>query len=268
MVAAAYTVPMKPLAQFTEYGITGGVLLLNMFVFATLLKLRADITLPEAIAVWQQWAASVAPLSTPFADNKLLEPVLTTIIATLSVILIFCTGLLLDLAAPWFFTPLEILAFKHRLARKDNAWADEFMQTHQALIEEDYRRFVSDPLFSWRLPYLWLMQRARYARLHSFICSYLFFNAHGASLEQLQEHIRLWRTSRAVSTSMIFLGLALNYLHSGGDLAEHALIVLGIPVVLFALSALITYIIYTRLCMTLCALLYLSSRNETSKPAP
>lgn len=90
-----------------------------------------------------------------------------------------------------------------------------------------------------------IAQRARYTRLHSFICSYLSFN--GASQERLQEHIRLWRTSRAVSTSMIILGVALNYLHSGGDLAEQALIVLGIPIALFALSALITYTIYTRL---------------------
>ena len=253
---------MKPIAQLSEYGVTGGVLLLNLFIFATLLNLHADITFPETVKVWQHWTEALAPLSAPFVGNKLLEPLLSIIIATLSVILVFCTGLLLELAAPWFFTPLEMLAFKRRLARKDSLWADELMRAHHPLIEDDYRRFVNDPLFAWRLPQRLLQQRARYTRLHSFICSYLSFNAHGASQEQLQEQIRLWRTSRAVSTSMIFLGVALNYMHVGGDLAEHALIVLGIPVVLFAFSALTTYTIYSRLCMTLCSLLYLSSRSE------
>ncbi|MBI3776006.1 MAG: hypothetical protein HY273_10715 [Gammaproteobacteria bacterium] len=262
---------MKPIAALTEYGITGGVLLVNLFIFATLLNLQiahADITFPQAITLWQRWAQRFAELAAPFAGNKLLEPVLSTLIATLSVILIFCTGLLLELTAPLFFTLFEILAFKRWLARKDYAWVGELMQVHEALIENDYRRFVNDPPLVWWLPQRWLAQRARYTRLQSFIFSYLFFNARGTSLEQLQEQIRLWRTSRAVSTSMIILGIALTgYAQDGGNLAEHVLIVLGIPVALFAISALTTLTIYSRLCMTLCSLLYLSSRNETSKPA-
>jgi len=262
---------MKPIAQLSEYGITGGVLLLNLFVFATLLNLQIahlDITFPQAIALWQHWAERFAAIAAPFTGNKLLEPVLSTIIAALSVILIFCTGLLLDLTAPLFFTLFEILAFKRWLARKDYTWVGEFMQAHHDLIEEDYPRFVSDPPLAWWVPQRWLAQRARYTRLHSFICSYLFFNARGASMEQLQEQIRLWRTSRAVSASMIFLGVALTgYAQDGGNLGEHLLIVLGIPVVLFVVSALTTYTIYTRLCTTLCSLLYLTSRSETSKQA-
>jgi hypothetical protein len=261
---------MKPIAQLTDYGITGGVLLLNLFVFATLLHLQAhnlDITFPQAIQLWQQWAQHVATLGAPFVGNKLLEPMLGTIITTLSVIFIFCTGLLLELTAPLFFTLSEILAFKRWLARKDYAWVGELMLIHHNLIEEDYQRFVTDSPSVWWRPQRWLAQRARYTRLQSFIFSYLFFNARGAGLEQLQEQIRLWRTSRAVSASMIFLGVALTgFAQEGDSIAEHVLIVLTIPVVLFAVSALTTHTIYTRLCMTLCSLLYLSSRAETSKP--
>lgn len=262
---------MKPIAALTEYGITGGVLLVNLFIFATLLNLQiahADITFPQAIALWQRWAEHFGELAAPFAGNKLLEPVLSTLVATLSVILIFCTGLLLELTAPLFFALFEILAFKRWLARKDYAWVGDLMQVHETLLDSDYRRFINDPPRAWWLPQRWLAQRARYTRIQSFIFSYLFFNARGASLEQLQEQIRLWRTSRAVSTSMIILGIALTgYAQDGGNLAEHVYIALGMPVVLFAISALTTLTIYSRLCMTVCSLLYLSSRNETSKPA-
>lgn len=257
---------MKPVALLTEYGVTGSVLLLNLFIFATLLTLQIanlDITFPQALNLWQHWAERFAGVTAPFADNKLLEPVLSTIIATLSVILIFCTGLLLDLTAPLFFTLFEILAFKRWLARKDYAWVGELMQAHRSLVEDDYQHFINDRPLTWWLPRRWLAQRARYTRLHSFINTYLFFNAQGASLEQLQEQIRLWRTSRAVSASMIILGVALTgYARNGGNMGEHILIVLGIPAMLFAVSAITTYTIYTRLCMTLCSLLYLSSRTK------
>ncbi len=258
---------MKPVALLTEYGVTGGVFLLNLFIFATLLG-QHEITVPNTVAVWQHWAERFVAFAAPLANSNLLEPVLSTVIATLAVILIFCTGLLLELTAPWFFAPLEISAFKRWLARKDYAWVGKLMQLHHPLIEEEYTRFVNDPPSAWRSPQRLLAQRARYARLHSFIFSYLFYNARGANLEQLQEQIRLWRTSRAVSTSMIFLGIALTVYAPGDNFAAHVFIALGIPIALFAVSALITYTIYTRLCMTLCALLYLSSQTEISKPAP
>jgi len=261
---------MKPIAQLTEYGVTGGVLLVNLFVFATLLNLQIahlDITFPQAITLWQHWAERFASLAAPFVGNKLLEPVLSTIIATLSVILIFCTGLLLDLISPWFFTLFEILAFKRWLARKDYGWVSELMQTHRGLVDDDYQRFINDPPSAWWLPQRWLAQRARYTRLQSFIFAYLFFNARGASIEQLLEQNRLWRTSRSVSTSMIILGVALTgYAQDSGNITEHVMIVLVIPLMLFAVSSLTTLTIYTRLCMTQCSLLYLSSRDEMSKP--
>ena len=80
---------------------------------------------------------------------------------------------------------------------------------------------------------------------------------------------RMWRTSRAVSASMIFLGVALTlYAQKGGNIEEQILLVIVIPSVLFAVSALTTFTLHTRLCMTLCSLLYLSSRLEKSTQAP
>lgn len=262
---------MKPIAQLTEYGVTGGVFLLNLFIFATLLGLQIanqDITFPHAVALWQHWAERFVTHTAPFTGNKLLEPMVNTFLATLAVILIFCTGLLLELTAPWVFTLFEIVAFKRWLMRKDYAWLGELMQTHHHLIGEDYQRFINDPPWAWWPPQRWLAQRIRYTRLQSFIFSYLLFNARGASLEQLQEQTRLWRTSRAVSASMIFLGVALtSYAQGGGNIQEQILLVIVIPSVLFAVSAITTFTIHTRLCMTLCSLLYLSSRAETSTQA-
>lgn len=258
---------MKQITQLTDYGVTGGVLLLNLFIFATLLGLQMDhhdITFPQAIALWQHWAERFVTLSAPFIGNKLLEPMVSTFLTTLAVILIFCTGLLLELTAPWVFSVFEILAFKRWLLRKDYEWLSELMQRHHVLTGEDYQRFVNDPPWTLWPPQRWMTQRMRYTRLQSFIFAYLFFNAHGASVEQLQDQTRLWRTSRAISASMIFLGVALtSYAQDGGNIGEQILIVIGIPAVLFTVSALTTFTIHTRLCMTMCSLLYLSSRVET-----
>lgn len=260
---------MKPMVQLTDYGITGGVLLLNLFIFATLLGLQIaghDITFPQAVALWQHWAERFVTLSAPFIGNKLLEPMVSTFLATLAVILIFCTGLLLEMSAPWIFTLFEILTFKRWLLRKDYAWLGDLMQVHHPLIGEDYLHFINDPPWAFWPPQRWITQRTRYTRLQSFLFSYLFFNARGASLEQLQEQIRLWRTSRSVSASMIFLGVALTtYAQDGGNIGEQILIVIGIPALLFAASAITTSTIHTRLCMTMCSLLYLSSRADTAK---
>lgn len=259
---------MKPITQLTDYGITGGVFLVNLFIFATLLGLQIadqDIGFPQAIALWQHWAERFVTLSAPFIGNKLLEPMVSTFLATLAVILIFCTGLLLEMAAPWIFTLFEILAFKRWLLRKDYAWLAELMQVHHQLIGEDYQRFINDPPWAFWPPQHWIAQRLRYTRLQSFLFSYLFFNAPGASLEQFQEQIRLWRTSRSVSASMIFLGVALTtYAQDGGNISEQILLIIGIPTVLFTVSALTTSTIHTRLCMTMCSMLYLSSRADTA----
>ena len=258
---------MKPITQLTDYGVTGGVLLLNLFIFATLLGLQIahqDITFPQAIALWQHWAERFVTLSAPFIGNKLLEPMVSTFLATLAVILIFCTGLLLELTSPWVFTLFEILAFKRWLLRKDYVWLGNLMQVHHPLIGEDYQRFINDPPWALWPPQRWMTQRLRYTRLQSFIFAYLFFNARGASVEQLQDQTRLWRTSRAISASMIFLGVALtSYAQDGGNIGEQILIVIGIPALLFTVSALTTVTIHTRLCMTMCSLLYLSNRVET-----
>ena len=256
---------MKPIAALTEYGITGGVFLLNLFIFLTLLGLQIahqDITFPQAVLLWQHWAGRFIALTAPFTGSPLLEPMVSTFLATLAVVLVFCTGLLLEMTAPWVFTVFEILAFKRWLLRKEYAWMGELMHTHHDLIGEDYQRFIHDPPWVWWPPQSGLAQRVRYTRLQSFIFSYLLFNASDASLEQLQEQTRLWRTSRAVSASMIFLGVALtSYAQDGGNTGEQLLIVVVLPVILFTISALTTFTIHTRLCMTLCSLLYLSSRT-------
>jgi len=257
------TLGMKQVAWLTEYGITGGVLLLNALVFITLLNLEAatsnSIFSHNVFSLWQGWATQFKAFTSPFTDDELVLTVVSTLVAALSVILIFCTGLFLDLTAPIFFIFYEMGVFKRTLVSR--AWFAELMRAHPGLIEEDFRRFVECPEHTWRTSHQWWAQRARYARIHSFVFTYLFFNAQGASLDQLQEQLRLWRTSRTVSTSMIFLAIGMVFagqLTSFGQRSgnvEYALVTLGIPALLIILSTSITIFIYKSLCMTLCSLL-------------
>jgi hypothetical protein len=252
---------VKPVVQLTEFGITGGVLLFNLFVFATLLSLQGqglDLNLPHALQVWHRWLEQFAAATQPISGNKAVEAALTTIVATLSVILIFCTGLLLELTAPLFFVSLEIWVFKSCLASRERGWFGKIILAHAGLVGEDYERYLNEPTHAVLRPRRWLAQRARYVRLQSFVFSYLFAHTEGASLERLEEQIRLWHTSRAVSTSMLFLGVLLTLSAQGVNLGQSVVIAVFVPAILFALSTMITVALYSRLCTTMCVLLYLN----------
>jgi hypothetical protein len=226
-----------------------------------------DLDLPHALQTWQRWLEQFAAATQPLSGNKTVEAALTTVVATLSVILIFCTGLLLDLTAPLFFIFLEILVFKSCLASRERDWFGGIIRAHAGLVGEDYERYLNEPVHALLVPQRWLAQRARYVRLQSFVFSYLFAHTQGASLQRLEEQIRLWHVSRAVSTSMLFLGVLLTLSAQGGNLEERLLIAVLIPAMLFAVSTMITRALYARLCTTMCVLLYLDHKADVERAA-
>ncbi len=95
--------------RITEYSITGGLLWVNVFLFATLVNLPVDqITLNAALQKWVTWFAAMKPLAaTLTALPTTLQSSLGTLLGALAIIAIFISGILLDLIAPVFFVRVE-----------------------------------------------------------------------------------------------------------------------------------------------------------------
>src|SRR3569832_2053372 len=83
--------------RITEYSITGGLLWVNIFLFATMLNLPLDrLDWSGASQVWSAWIATLAPLkSIEMALPSALQNSLGTLLGALVIIVIFFSGILL-----------------------------------------------------------------------------------------------------------------------------------------------------------------------------
>ena len=97
--------------RITEYSITGGLLWVNVILFATFLNLQLNqqnFTVDDMVQVWGVWIGVLAPLkATLDALPAALQGSLGTLLGALSIIVIFLSGIILDLISPVFFVPLE-----------------------------------------------------------------------------------------------------------------------------------------------------------------
>src|SRR3569833_198480 len=94
--------------RITEYSITGGLLWVNIFLLATMLNLPLDrLDWRGASLVWSAWIDTLAPLkSIELALPSAQQNSLGTLLCSLVIIVIFISGILLELIGPVFFVPL------------------------------------------------------------------------------------------------------------------------------------------------------------------
>lgn len=255
--------------RITEYSITGGLLWVNVLLFATLANiLPGAITLDNAAVVWGAWIEALEPLKATLerALPPALQGSLATLLGALLIIVIFFSGILLDLIAPLFFVPLELFFFRKWLIEKNRGWLDALAEAHRDFIRADYYRFVGGRVIDWRHPLAWFEQRRCFHKLSAFLLSHIMVSSPGAALDELTDRIHLWRTSRAISTSIVVLGCLLNFTSviAQKNAAGVALISVGIPLALFLASYVITLSTYSRMCLYLASLAYFT----THKAAP
>ena len=257
-------------SRFTEYGLTGGFFWICQILFftytgqaKTLLSYLSSIK-PPPDWIWQ---------------------IGSTAIISLAIIAVFVAGLLLDLLAV-FFRPTEMLVFHEHLVRNRD-WLGRLIADYKAYCETDYeefeRKFGGSPVAKDRrarfgISLLWNRERRQqyvaavkgkfevaraYERLWSFFASYVLVQSGSSQLSLMVDQYYLWRTGRAVSMSLIVVFFEVMLV----DLVfkpvrEHAYshAILG-SLLLFTLSTLsvmITKQIYSRLCFTLFALVYVT----------
>ena len=262
--------------RITEYSITGGLLWVNVFLFATLFSLslhQQTITIANALQVWSAWFGALAPLKSGLdALPAPLQGSIGTLLGALGIIVIFFSGILLDLISPVFFVPFELYYFRKWLVSRSRGWLDPLIAANKDFIEKDYGIFVGERLTDWKHPLAWFKQRRCYNKVSSFLLSHVMIHSQAAALDDLMDRVHLWRTSRAISTSMVVLGVLMNFTplaplaHGTDNAAQAALVTMGIPLLLFAVSASITIGTYSRMCLSLCALAYATTRQTAAAP--
>ncbi|MEK7322354.1 MAG: hypothetical protein AABZ84_04665 [Pseudomonadota bacterium] len=263
--------------RITEYSITGGLLWVNGFLFITLLNLQVSeqaISLGHALRLWSEWIRAMTPLTQALAPlSPSLQASIGTLLAALAIVIIFFSGILLDLLSPMFFISFEMLFFQKWLISKNRTWLDRLVADNRDFIEEDYRCFINTKAFNWRRPLAWFERRRCYNKLWTFLFSHIMVFSNAAGLDELMDRVHLWRTSRAISTSMVVLGCLMNFtplVHVSLDrdtALNIALTAVGVPLVLFAVSALITLGTYSRMCVVLCALAYSTVKKQSAESA-
>jgi hypothetical protein len=257
--------------RITEYSITGGLLWVNVFLFATLLELSVGgINLNAASKVWATWIAAMAPLKATLemALPAALQSSLGTLLGALVIIVIFFSGIVLDLIAPLFFVPIELYFFRKWLVQKNRGWLDRLIAVNGEFIAADYQTFIGGRLIDWKHPMAWFEERRCFQKISAFLLSHIMVSSQAAALEEMMDRIHLWRTSRATSTSMVVLAVLLTFgplapLSRG--VAHHPwMIATVVPLLLTLISALITLGTYSRMCLFLCSLAYSTTRRESA----
>lgn len=231
-------------SRFTEFGMTGAFFWISQLIFFGLFnnQLLVDI-IPQWVMVLDGYQ--------PMIPAELHDTA-GSLLTVFGVIGIFVTGLMLDLMGSYFaFSELSI--FRNNIKR-NQAWLNDLTKQCPENIRRDYQilRDHSDSTFLISPKEIWkrISMADEYKRIQTFLFSYI--HVFSSMSETLVDNMHLWRTARAISTTLLILAVEVIYLNFLGDLLNWKYILANL--VLFGLSAFITLRSYDRLCSTLFSL--------------
>ena len=230
--------------RFTEFGMTGAFFWISQIIFfsAAYDQTLADL-IPQWVTVWDNNQAQLP---------KVLQDAFGSLLTVFGVIGIFVTGLILDLIGS-YFALLEMTIFNRHL-KGNQDWLNNLSRQCPESIQRDYQVLRDAFETDFFVPPKKALERIGMARQYKHVQTFLFSYIHvfSSMSEMLVDNMHLWRTSRAISTTLLILAVEVILLKSHGDLSAWAYVVLHL--ILFGLSALITLRSYSRLCFTLFSL--------------
>jgi len=231
-------------SRFTEFGMTGAFFWISQVLLFNLgLSQEMVDIIPQWVQVWGGYQGMLP---------NVVQDTAGSLLTAFGIIGIFVTGLILDLIGS-YFAPLEMTIFNRHLKR-NRGWLDTLSAQCPENVRCDYQTlrdhfattlFVT-PRQSW--------QRIRMARECQNIQTFLFSYVHVFSSlsETLIDNMHLWRTARAISTTLLILAFEVIYINYYGTIEQPTYIALNLG--LFGLSAFLTLRSYSRLCFTLFSL--------------
>ena len=228
--------------RFTEFGMTGAFFLLSQI--GVLLVLDSS---SQFASLFHKWAVVMNTYQNSLPE--MLQKTTNSLFTVVGVIFIFITGLILDLIGS-YFAFLEMILFSRHLHR-NQVWLNEVSAQCQANVKDDYQTlrddfgtgFVVGPKKLWERIHM----NRQYKNIQAFLFSYIHVFA--SMSEMLVDNMHLWRTSRAISTTLLIISVEVFLVTTG----SHGVLLL-VFVALFLLSALITLRSYSRLCFSLFSL--------------
>ncbi|MCF6283420.1 MAG: hypothetical protein L3J28_14665 [Candidatus Polarisedimenticolaceae bacterium] len=258
---------MKDTVRFGEYTLSGSVFWLLICSFATLLILfnEGTVNLSGAIAHWKEW---FNPLLVEIQGDA--GGAVKAVLAVICLVLLFFTGMLLDLLSQYYFAFYETNTIRLWILKEHHIWMDDLMAKHPKFIQQDYKLFLEVelrekcPPSQWCEQFnLWRKQRYRYNKLRSFMISYIMVNANSSAHDELKNQLNLWRTSRAISMSILLFSTLLfivNVAERSHPLIFSAFII--IPYGLYACSKAISKGMFSRMCLSLFSLMYTTDKQN------
>jgi len=260
-------------SRFTEYGLTGGFFwICQLLVFTYSGQAKVLLSNLSSVKLEPSWILQIG------------SPAITA----LAIIAVFVAGLLLDLSAV-YFRRWEMSVF-HRHLIRNRDWLDQLIADHKGYCEADYKEFErqfdkssrsKDTEAGFGVSLLWNRKRRQqyiaavkrgwgpwrahpYERLWSFFASYVLVESGSSQLSLMVDQYYLWRTGRAISTSLVILILEVWYLTVGfpwfsqPPMPHVSWLVAFVPWAVAALAITITLGTYSRLCFTLFSLVYVT----------
>jgi len=217
----------------------------------------------------------------------------STAITALAIIAVFVAGLFLDLVAV-YFRRWEMSVF-HRHLIRNRDWLGRLIADHKGYCEADYQEFerqfdkssrAKDTKAGFGVSLFWNRERRQqyvaavkrgwgpwkgarpYERLWSFFASYVLVESGSSQLSLMVDQYYLWRTGRAISTSLAILMLEVWLLNFGPLflLRPRPHVSYLVPLGIWAVATVaitITLGTYSRLCFTLFSLVYVTQDKRT-----
>jgi len=230
--------------RFTEFGMTGAFFWISQIIFFGLAYNQGLVDLiPQWVMVWDGYQAMLP---------NVLQESAGSLLTVFGVIGIFITGLMLDLMGSYF--ALSELTIFNRHLERNQSWLNDLTDQCPENIKHDYRTlrdlFDTDFIVSPKKVWERIGMADECKHIQTFLFS--FIHVFSSMSEMLVDNMHLWRTSRAISTTLLILAIEVIYLNFSGDLSDWKYIAANLA--LFGLSAFITLRSYSRLCFTLFSL--------------
>jgi hypothetical protein len=261
---------MKVWDRYAEYAIIGGLFWIGMFIAVASTGIVDRIAIVGNTASLLNSGISLLNQNQFSTESKqALYSVITSLLSALSIIAVFCTGMLIDVISPIFFTPFEIFYFKRYLVEKNCNYVEKvFEEDKSSSMYTDYVLFSTSPILFSRHKYFsqWPTQRHRYIKLLALLISYCLKNSETGVLEELKDRLVLWRTGRSLGSSIFLVAIIINCLSivPSRGIDKHLLIGFFIIIALWIVSGLLAMGQYMRMCHTLRSIMYLSFGKDTS----
>lgn len=241
-------------SRFTEFGMTGAF----FWIGQLLVLVNIDNTSAgDFISYW-------ANLSNEFYETipEAFRDSTTTLLTTFGVIGIFVTGLILDLISAPYTLFENILLNRH--IKKNNGWLEplfkNFSREIHAIYQELLKAFYKPLAFSPANYVSRIKLIGPCKRIQSFLFSFIHIFSSNSTSNILTDNMHLWRTSRAISSTLLILAVEILLLQKGiGEISFFA-ILFYTTLMLLAFS--LTGISYNRMCHSLFTLACVTQKKH------